>query len=101
MENIIYNELIIRGYQVDVGVVTISEKNENNNYVRKQLEVDFVCNFGYDRFYIQSALNIDDLDKKKQEEKSINVAPYMRPIRTVQWDEQRIIFFSLPNSRYA
>ena len=71
MENIIYNELIIRGYQVDVGVVTISEKNENNNYVRKQLEVDFICNLGYERLYIQSALNIDDVEKKEQEEKSL------------------------------
>lgn len=71
MENIIYNELIIRGYQVDVGLVTISEKNENNNYVRKQLEVDFICNLGYERLYIQSALNIDDVEKKEQEEKSL------------------------------
>ncbi len=71
MENIIYNELIIRGYQVDVGVVTISEKNENNNYVRKQLEVDFICSLGYERLYIQSALNIDDVEKKEQEEKSL------------------------------
>lgn len=71
MENIIYNELITRGYQVDVGVVEISEKNENNNFVRKQLEVDFVCNLGYERIYIQSALNIDDIVKKEQEEKSL------------------------------
>lgn len=71
MENIIYNELKIRGYQVDVGVVDVSEKNDKNNYVRKQLEVDFICNFGYERFYIQSALNIDDIAKKEQEEKSL------------------------------
>ena len=71
MENIIFNELVIRGYKVDVGVVTISEKNDNNNYVKKQLEVDFVCNLGYERYYIQSALNIDDALKKEQEEKSL------------------------------
>lgn len=71
MENIIYNELIIRGYNVDVGVITISEKNENNNYVRKQLEVDFVCNLGYERYYIQSALNIDDIKKRDQEERPL------------------------------
>ncbi len=71
MENIIYNELVTRGFQVDVGVVTVGEKNENNNYVRKQLEVDFVCNLGYERFYIQSALNIDDVAKKAQEERSL------------------------------
>lgn len=71
MENIIYNELVNCGYQVDVGVVTISDKNGNNNYVRKQLEVDFVCNLGYERIYIQSALNIDDEEKEEQEKKSL------------------------------
>lgn len=71
MENIIYNELINRGYQVDVTMVSISEKNENENYVRKQLEVDFVCNLGYERIYIQSALNIDEVAKKEQEERSL------------------------------
>ena len=71
MEYIIYNELINRGYQVDVGTVSISEKNENENYVRKQLEVDFVCNLGYERIYIQSALNIDEVAKKEQEERSL------------------------------
>lgn len=67
MENIVYNELINLGYQVDVTMVSISEKNENENYVRKQLEVDFVCNLGYERIYIQSALNIDEVAKKEQE----------------------------------
>ena len=71
MENIVYNELINRGYQVDVGMVSISEKNENENYVRKQLEVDFVCNLGYERIYIQSALNIYEVAKKEQEERSL------------------------------
>lgn len=71
MENIIFNELIIRGYKVDVGVVTIGKKNENNNYVRKNLEVDFVCNLGYERYYIQSALTIDETGKREQEEKSL------------------------------
>ena len=71
MENILFNELIIRGYKVDVGVVPISEKNENSNYVRKNLEVDFVCNLGYERYYIQSALSIDDTEKREQEEKSL------------------------------
>ena len=71
MENIIYNELINRGYQVDVTMVSISEKNENENYVRKQLEVDFVCNLGYERIYIQSSLNIDEVSKKEQEERSL------------------------------
>ncbi len=70
-ENILFNELIIRGYKVDVGVVTTSEKNPNGNYVRKNLEVDFVCNLGYERYYIQSAFALDDAEKKEQEEKSL------------------------------
>lgn len=67
MENIIYNELIVRGYNVDVGVVEIREGGE-----RKQLEVDFVCNQGSKRYYIQSALNIDTREKNEQESKSLN-----------------------------
>lgn len=67
MENIIYNELLIRGYNVDVGVVETRE-----NETRKQLEVDFVCNQGYKRYYIQSALNIDTREKNEQESRSLN-----------------------------
>lgn len=55
MENIIYNELVIRGYNVDVGVVEVRDKNK----CRRQLEVDFVCNLGNKRYYIQSALNLE------------------------------------------
>lgn len=67
MENIIYNELIVRGYNVDIGVVEIREGGE-----RKQLEIDFVCNQGSKRYYIQSALNIDTREKNEQESKSLN-----------------------------
>lgn len=67
MENIIYNELLIRGYNVDVGVVEIREDNK-----RKQLEVDFVCNLGNKRYYIQSALNLDTKEKTLQESRSLN-----------------------------
>lgn len=55
MENVIYNELRYRGYSVDVGVVEIREYNDNGNSSRKQIEVDFVCNQGSQRYYIQSA----------------------------------------------
>ena len=67
MENIIYNELLIRGYNVDVGVVEVREDD-----ARKQLEVDFVCNQGNKRYYIQSALNLDTPEKTLQETKSLN-----------------------------
>ncbi len=67
MENIIYNELVIRGYNVDVGVVEVNEANENGNYVSKQLETDFVCNKMNERIYIQSAYAMETLDKLIQE----------------------------------
>ena len=67
MENIIYNELLRRGYNVDVGVVVIRDGN-----VKKQLEVDFVCNMGSKRYYIQSALNIDNKEKQMQEIRPLN-----------------------------
>lgn len=54
----------MRGYNVDVGVVEQFSKNENGTTVKKQLEIDFVCNQGSKRYYIQSALNIDDEEKK-------------------------------------
>jgi len=65
MENIIYNELIIRGYNVDVGVVEIRDENKT----RKQLEIDFICNLGNKRYYVQSALNLDTREKTIQEER--------------------------------
>ncbi len=67
MENVIYNELRMRGYSVDVGVVPITEKDKNGNQVRKQLEIDFVCNMGSARYYIQSAYSIPDNEKREQE----------------------------------
>ena len=67
MENIIYNELRLRGYRVDVGIVEIRTTNKRNESIRKQLEVDFVANRGYDRYYIQSVLSLPDREKKEQE----------------------------------
>lgn len=67
MENIIYNELVVRGYNVDVGLVEIREDDK-----RKQTEVDFVCNQGSKRYYIQSALHLDTRDKTIQESRSLD-----------------------------
>lgn len=67
MENIIYNELLNRGFNVDVGIVEHNYKDENGKSKRKQYEIDFVCNKGNERIYIQSALNVNDKDKKEQE----------------------------------
>ena len=71
MENLIYNELKIRGFLIDVGVVSIHEKNVNENYVKKQTEVDFVANKGNNRYYIQSAFRLPTTEKEKQEIKSL------------------------------
>ena len=71
MENIIFNELKIRGFNVDVGVIMQYDTNEKGNSIRKQLEIDFVCNKGSKRYYIQSAYAIPDQAKMEQEQRSL------------------------------
>ena len=71
MENIIFNELKMRGFNVDVGVIMQYETNEKGTSIRKQLEIDFVCNQGSKRYYIQSAYAIPDQVKMEQEQKSL------------------------------
>ena len=71
MENIIFNELKVRGYNVDVGVDVMNEVDKNGKKIRKQLEVDFVCNKGSKRFYIQSAYALPDKEKMEQEQRSL------------------------------
>ncbi|MBE7727866.1 MAG: ATP-binding protein [Enterocloster citroniae] len=71
MENIIFNELKVRGYNVDVGVVVMNETDKTGKKIRKQLEIDFVCNKGSKRYYIQSAFAVPDEAKMKQEQRSL------------------------------
>ena len=71
MENIIFNELKMRGFNVDVGVIVQYDTNDKGNSIRKQLEIDFVCNQGSKRYYIQSAYAIPDQDKMEQEQRSL------------------------------
>lgn len=71
MENIIYNELRMRGFQVDVGVVQKRSRNEDGRQEKKQLEIDFVANLGSRRYYIQSAFSIPDKEKEEQEKASL------------------------------
>ena len=71
MENIIYNELRMRGYDVDVGVVTSNEVTEDGKKIRKQREIDFICNMGSRRYYIQSAFALPDRARIEQEEKPL------------------------------
>lgn len=70
MENIIYLELKRRGYNVDVGVVEVNERNEND-YIYKQLEIDFIANKGNNKIYIQSAFNMPNIEKLNQEERPL------------------------------
>lgn len=72
MENIIYNELRIRGYRVDVGLVEIFGKNSENKTEKKHLEVDFVATKGSEKYYIQSAFAMPTDEKRKQEERPLN-----------------------------
>ncbi|MBQ9812495.1 MAG: ATP-binding protein [Thermoguttaceae bacterium] len=82
MENAIYNELRMRGYNVDVGVVPVAEKNKSGSVSRRRLEVDFVCNLGSSRIYIQSAYSIPDEEKREQE---------IRPFRRIGDSFKKIV----------
>ena len=102
MENIIYNELLVRGYNVDVGVIERFEKDSTDKTIRKQLEVDFVCNQSSKRYYIQSAFAIPNTEKMEQEQKSlININDSFKKIIIVKDDinlwrnEEGILIISL------
>lgn len=75
MENIVYNELLIRGYNVDVGIVDVFAKNNEGKRVHKQLEVDFVVNQGSQRYYIQVAYDMISEEKQTQELNSLRNIP--------------------------
>lgn len=102
MENLIYNELRIRELLVDVGVVVINTKNEEGKSQRKQLEVDFVCNEGSKRCYIQSALRLPNEEKREQELRSLmNISDNFHkfvitedPIKRYQ-DENGVVFMNI------
>ena len=101
MENIIYNELLRRRYSVDVGVVTVNEKKDDK-YVKKQLEVDFIANKGDKRYYIQSAYEISNEEKMKQELQSFrNIDDSFRKIviqrtATKPWfNDQGVLYMSV------
>lgn len=101
MENIIYNQLIMLGFSVDVGVVTINEK-VNDKYIKKQLEVDFVINKGNLKYYIQSAYQMETKEKSVQEKKSLlNIDDSFKKIIIINdnikahYDENGILLISL------
>ena len=82
MENLIYNELVIRGYHVDIGVIPIVEKNQEGKREQKNCEIDFIAASGSKRYYIQSALSMDDPQKVKTE---------IRPLSAVKDSFKKII----------
>lgn len=102
MENVIYNELRMRGYNVDVGVVTTAQRNAAGKVIRKQLEVDFVCNAGSDRYYIQSAYSMPDAEKQEQEIRpfkkigdSFRKIVVTKDIVPCHYDEQGILIMNI------
>lgn len=91
MENIIYNELLCRGYYVDVGVVDIVESN-NEKRVKKQCEIDFIVNKGSKKYYIQSALNVLDPSKLETE---------LRPLKNAKDFFKKIIISKTPMKQWT
>lgn len=92
MENVIYNELRMRGYLVDVGLVECWTTDEKGKRKRSKLEVDFVVNNGAERVYVQSAFNMPTKEKEKQERRSlINIADNFRKVIVVKDDIKRKI----------
>lgn len=102
MENLIYNELRVRELFVDIGVVVVNTKDEEGKSQRKQLEVDFVCNQGSKRCYIQSALRLPNEEKREQELRSLmNISDNFQkfiitedPIKRYQ-DENGVVFMNI------
>ena len=100
MENAVYNELLYRGYAVDVGVVETRKRNQEGKQEKKKLEIDFVANMGNQRYYIQSAFQIPD--KEKQEKESLNNVDdsfkkivLVRDIVKISRDEKGIVTMSI------
>jgi predicted AAA+ superfamily ATPase len=102
MENIIYNELTARAFDVDIGVVEYNYKNAEGKSARTQLEVDFVANKHSQRYYVQSALSVSEREKRIQETNSLNrIADSFKKVVVVRddivpWhDERGILFVSI------
>ena len=102
MENAVYNELLSRGYAVDVGVVEKRKRNQEGTQEKRKLEIDFVANMGSCRYYIQSAFQIPDQEKERQEKESLNNVDdsfkkivLVRDIVKITRDEKGIVTMSI------
>ena len=102
MENVVYNELLSGGYAVDVGVVETRKRNSEGKQKKIKLEIDFVANMGSQRYYIQSAFQIPDQEKEKQEKESLNNVDdsfkkivLVRDVVKISRDEKGIVTMSI------
>ena len=102
MENAVYNELLSRGYAVDVGVVETRKRNQEGRQEKRKLEIDFVANMGSRRYYIQSAFQIPDREKERQEKESLNHVDdsfkkivLVRDVVKISRDEKGIVTMSI------
>ncbi|MBR6402152.1 MAG: ATP-binding protein [Eubacterium sp.] len=102
MENAVYNELLSRGYAVDVGVVETRKRNQEGKQEKRKLEIDFVANMGSQRYYIQSAFQIPDQEKERQEKESLNNVDdsfkkivLVRDVVKISRDEKGIVTMSI------
>ena len=102
MENAVYNELLFRGYAVDVGVVETRKRNQDGKQEKRKLEIDFVANMGSQRYYIQSAFRIPDVEKEKQEKEPLNNVDdsfkkivLVRDVVKISRDEKGIVTMSI------
>ena len=102
MENAVYNELLFRGYAVDVGVVETRKRNQEGKQEKRKLEIDFVANMGSRRYYIQSAFQIPDQEKERQEKESLNNVDdsfkkivLVRDVVKISRDEKGIVTMSI------
>ena len=102
MENAVYNELLFRGYAVDVGVVATRKRNQDGKQEKRKQEIDFVANMGSQRYYIQSAFRIPDVEKEKQEKEPLNNVDdsfkkivLVRDVVKISRDEKGIVTMSI------
>lgn len=99
IENIVYNELLARGFDVDVGIVEYNHKNSEGKYIKSQLEIDFVANDGNTRYYIQVALSVGEEEKRLQEINSLKrTGDFFKKIVVVKdsiipWNDENGIFY--------
>ena len=91
MENLIFNELLIRGFNVDVGMVTINRRGDDGRQVQSQNEIDFVCNQGSKKYYIQSAYRMPDQEKIDQEKASLRAVNDSFKKIVIVWDEMPVM----------